>query len=315
MTLGAAAALLAAGDASGRRPAASPSPSTTGRCAPRPARRSSSRPRRWPRRSPPNGTRSTAEIDPERLPFTRAANSAIDRVAPPARRRSSTRSPSTAPPTCSATAPPSPTALAARQAAGWDPWLVWAARALGAPLRRGRPASCTSRSRPPSLAALRAAVAGRGRLRPDRAARSRHALGLARARPRRRAAARSTPPTAWELSRIDETWQAEQWGLDAEAEAAAARAPRRLPARRRDCSRCSAAAAHAMPLHRANWRRKRQLAVADVATEPLRRRLTFPLLPTKVAQGGRASALGNNTRGATPRPASACEAAQQEEDQ
>ena len=28
--------------------------------------------------------------------------------------------------------------------------------------------------------------------------------------------------TAWELSRIDETWQAEQWGLDAEAEAAAA---------------------------------------------------------------------------------------------
>ena len=27
---------------------------------------------------------------------------------------------------------------------------------------------------------------------------------------------------AWELSRIDETWQAEQWGRDAEAEAAAA---------------------------------------------------------------------------------------------
>jgi chaperone required for assembly of F1-ATPase len=28
---------------------------------------------------------------------------------------------------------------------------------------------------------------------------------------------------AWELSRIDETWQEEQWGRDAEAEAAAAR--------------------------------------------------------------------------------------------
>jgi chaperone required for assembly of F1-ATPase len=27
---------------------------------------------------------------------------------------------------------------------------------------------------------------------------------------------------AWELSRIDETWQAEQWGRDAEAEAMAA---------------------------------------------------------------------------------------------
>ncbi len=32
---------------------------------------------------------------------------------------------------------------------------------------------------------------------------------------------RWTRSEAWELSRIDETWQAEQWGLDAEAEAAA----------------------------------------------------------------------------------------------
>ena len=30
------------------------------------------------------------------------------------------------------------------------------------------------------------------------------------------------PPRRWELSRLDETWQAEQWGLDSEAEAAAA---------------------------------------------------------------------------------------------
>jgi chaperone required for assembly of F1-ATPase len=29
--------------------------------------------------------------------------------------------------------------------------------------------------------------------------------------------------TAWDLSRLDELWQAEHWGLDAEAEAAAAR--------------------------------------------------------------------------------------------
>ena len=56
-------------------------------------------------------------------------------------------------------------------------------------------------------------------------------LGLAVAPRRAR-----RPTTAWELSRIDETWQAEQWGLDSEAEAAAAgrradflrrRAPRR----------------------------------------------------------------------------------------
>jgi chaperone required for assembly of F1-ATPase len=30
------------------------------------------------------------------------------------------------------------------------------------------------------------------------------------------------PPQAWALSRIDEDWQAEQWGRDPEAEAAAA---------------------------------------------------------------------------------------------
>ena len=30
------------------------------------------------------------------------------------------------------------------------------------------------------------------------------------------------PEAAWDLSRIDETWQAEQWGADEEAEAMAA---------------------------------------------------------------------------------------------
>ena len=40
-------------------------------------------------------------------------------------------------------------------------------------------------------------------------------LGLAVARGALDAAA------AWELSRLDEAWQAEQWGLDSEAEAAA----------------------------------------------------------------------------------------------
>jgi chaperone required for assembly of F1-ATPase len=30
------------------------------------------------------------------------------------------------------------------------------------------------------------------------------------------------PAEAWTLSRLDETWQAEQWGLDSEAERAAA---------------------------------------------------------------------------------------------
>ena len=61
------------------------------------------------------------EIRPERLPLTRAANSAIDRVAAAARGRSSTRSPTTARPICSATAPPRPRRSPTRQAAALGP--------------------------------------------------------------------------------------------------------------------------------------------------------------------------------------------------
>jgi len=158
------------------------------------------------------------EIRPELLPFTRAANVAIDRVA---------RDPG---PVVEAIADyggtdllcyraAGPEGLAARQAAGWDPWLVWSARTLHAPLLAvtgvmhvAQPVS--------SLAALRAAVAaedefGLTALHELVAISGSLVLGLAVAR-RALDAER-----AWALSRIDETWQAEQWGLDAEAEAAA----------------------------------------------------------------------------------------------
>ena len=74
-------------------------------------------------------------------------------------RRSSTRSPTTAAPTCSATAPRRPRRSAARQAAGWDPWLRWAARTPRRAAGRGDRRHAPSRSRRASLAALRAAVA------------------------------------------------------------------------------------------------------------------------------------------------------------
>jgi chaperone required for assembly of F1-ATPase len=161
-----------------------------------------------------------AEIDPERLPLTRAANSAIDRVAD---RREAV---------IDAIAgyggsdlicyrAEAPAGLAARQAAGWDPWLAWGDRALGAPLDpvngvmpRPQPA--------PSLAALRAAVAaedafGLAALHELVSLSGSLVLGLAVAR------GALDAETAWELSRIDEAWQAEHWGLDAEAEAAAER--------------------------------------------------------------------------------------------
>ena len=159
------------------------------------------------------------EIRPERLPFTRAANVAIDRVAP---------NPG---PVVDATAEyggsdllcyraGEPAGLAARQAAEWDPWLLWSARALDAPLvatvgvmHTVQPAA--------SLAALRAAVAaedafGLTALHELVSVSGSLVLGLAVAR------GALDPHAAWDLSRLDEAWQAEQWGLDPEAEAAAA---------------------------------------------------------------------------------------------
>jgi chaperone required for assembly of F1-ATPase len=159
-----------------------------------------------------------AEIDPERLPLTRAANSAIDRVM---RRREAV---------VDAIAAyggsdllcyraDAPEGLVARQAAGWDPWLQWSARMLGAPLVAVT--GVMPRNQPPaSLAALHAAVAAEDAfaltaLHELVALSGSLVLGLAVARGALDAG------EAWELSRIDETWQAEQWGLDAEAETAA----------------------------------------------------------------------------------------------
>lgn len=114
-----------------------------------------------------------------------------------------------------------PPALAARQAAAWDPLLDWAADTLGARLAvtRGvmpvaQPAAAIDALRQAvavfdafRLTALHDLVTISGSL----------VLGLAVARGRLAAA------EAFALSRIDDTWQAEQWGEDAEAAESAAR--------------------------------------------------------------------------------------------
>jgi chaperone required for assembly of F1-ATPase len=160
-----------------------------------------------------------SEIRPERLPLTRAANVAIDRVAwnrdaivaAIAEYGGSDL-------LCYRAA--GPAGLADRQAAGWDPWLLWSARSLHAPLVAVTGVMHVAQP-PASLAALRAAVAaedafGLTALHELVSLSGSLVLGLAVARGALDAA------EAWELSRIDETWQAEQWGLDPEAEAAAA---------------------------------------------------------------------------------------------
>lgn len=156
-------------------------------------------------------------VDPAALPLTRAVNSAIDRVA------------AAAPAVAAAIAAyaeadvvcyraEEPPALRARQAAAWDPMLAFAA-SLGAPLQAVD--GLMPHPQPPrSLATLRREVAARDAF----ALTGLHdlvsltgsvVLGLAVA------AGKIDGADAFERSRIDEVWQAERWGRDAEAEAAA----------------------------------------------------------------------------------------------
>ncbi|MFA7434150.1 MAG: ATP12 family protein [Gemmobacter sp.] len=156
-------------------------------------------------------------IRPETMPFTRTANAAIDKVAPqtPAVVAELARYGET---DLLCHRAPAPAALAARQAAAWDPLLGWAAEVLAAPLNptvgvlpRAQPADSLKRLAAEvgrqdafRLAALHDLVAIPGSL----------VLGLAVIR------GRMTPGDAWSAARIDEDWQTEHWGEDEEAAAA-----------------------------------------------------------------------------------------------
>ena len=159
-------------------------------------------------------------IDPEAMPATRMANSAIEKVAPQ----------------LDAVAghllsygetdllcyrADGPAGLVARQAEAWDPWLDWADRTLGARLvvTEGilpvdQPAAALAALRDElsrfdafELAAVHDLVGLPGSL----------VLGLAASRG-------AAPPEAlWQAGRLDELWQIEQWGEDALGEAANAR--------------------------------------------------------------------------------------------
>ena len=108
-----------------------------------------------------------------------------------------------------------PSGLVARQSTGWDPLLDWAATELGARLTVQTGIMHTAQSKdaldvlsaevaalsPFELAAFHDLVSMSGSL----------VLALAVIR------GRCDAEAAWALSRIDETWQEEQWGVDEEA--------------------------------------------------------------------------------------------------
>ncbi|MGL4236191.1 ATP12 family chaperone protein [Tabrizicola sp.] len=159
-------------------------------------------------------------VNPDVMPFTRTANSAIDKVAPQLADIAVMLAAYGESDLLCYRAD-GPAELITLQAAGWDPLLQWSAESLGAPLRVTTgvmhvdqpPASLAALSEhvrslsPFQLAAFHDLVAISGSL----------ILALAVT------CKKLSAETAWTLSRIDEDWQAALWGEDEEAAEAAAR--------------------------------------------------------------------------------------------
>ncbi|WGW05255.1 ATP12 family chaperone protein [Tropicibacter oceani] len=158
------------------------------------------------------------KVNPKTMPFTRTANSALDKVATQhAEVADMLAAYGDADLLCYRA--DHPQELVQRQIEAWDPMLDWAETALGARLepRSGvihapqAPQALTHLARqvhdlnPFALAAFHDLVSMTGSL----------VLGFA--------AAHDHLPAdqIWQLSRIDETWQEEQWGEDEEATALA----------------------------------------------------------------------------------------------
>lgn len=153
-------------------------------------------------------------VNPNKMPLTRTANSAIDKVAEQFDAVASQLAAYAGTDLlCYRATGPDPLIL--RQAQGWGRVLEWAASSLNAPLTATagvmhipQPAAslkklsdCLFSMTPFQLAAAHDLIAISGSL----------VLALAVTRQY------LTPIEAWDLSRIDETWQNEAWGIDEDA--------------------------------------------------------------------------------------------------
>ncbi len=158
-------------------------------------------------------------IDPNSMPITRAANSAIEKVAPQMDAVVTELSGYGKSDLICYRAT-GPDALIEQQAAAWDPWLAWVANALDAPLVATQGVMPVAQPAP-SLRRLRAEVAKLDHFQlagfHDLVAISGSlVLSLAVTH------GKLDADTAWDLSRVDEVWQISQWGADEEAAAHAA---------------------------------------------------------------------------------------------
>jgi chaperone required for assembly of F1-ATPase len=158
-------------------------------------------------------------IDPASMPLTRLVNTAIDAVS---QRKAEVAEDIVAFAGSDLTCyrAEAPATLVQRQAEAWDPVLAWARQDLGAGFRV-RTGMMPIEQTPEALEAVRAALSGLDAL----TLAALHVLTtitgsalLALAHLR----GRLTADQAWAAATVDETWQIEQWGRDAEADALAA---------------------------------------------------------------------------------------------
>ena len=156
-----------------------------------------------------------AEVNPQTMPFTRAANAALDKVAPQfAEVADMIAAYGGTDLLCyRATAPQE---LIMRQAQAWDPLLDWAAAEFGARLQVGQGVMHVAQDR----AALQPLYAQVHAMTPYQLTGFHDLVGISGSLIIGLAVAQGhiDAGQGWSLSRIDETWQAEQWGRDDEAE-------------------------------------------------------------------------------------------------
>lgn len=153
-------------------------------------------------------------VRPDAMPLTRMGNSALDKVAPQLAAVLAHLAEYAGTDLLCYRAEQPPT-LAMRQAASWDPVLGWVEVTLGARLRVGTGVMPIAQPRD-AVERLRTHLAA---FNPFELTGVHDLIGLSGSAVLGLAVAHGflTGEAAWSLSRIDEDWQAEQWGEDEEA--------------------------------------------------------------------------------------------------
>ena len=153
-------------------------------------------------------------VKPDTMPYTRTANSALDKVAQQFDQVAAMMAAYGGTDLLCYRAT-GPQELIDRQQAQWGPLLDWCAADLGAPLLAT--AGVMHIEQPaPSLARLSTLVHG---MTPFQLAAAHDLIAISGSLVLALAVtqARLTPDEAWALSRIDESWTNEQWGVDEDA--------------------------------------------------------------------------------------------------